>query len=420
MAQLMRMPALLADATEAILSKWLVKEGEAFTVGQPLAEVETEKALVEVPAESDGVLGKYLVAEGKTAQVGLPIAALLAAGEDPSAIDKLLAGEGSTPVAAAPAPAVTPAATPAVTPIATPVAAPTQASSPVLHTGRIFASPLARKLARELGVDLTRIAGSGPEGRIVKADIYSAQKATPTSQAAQPITHVAANPSEAVPHSRMRKAIARRLTESKQNVPHFYLSAPLIADEFLNLRKQLNEWSSTKVSVTDLILKTVAAAYSDVPQANCVWGDEAMQYFNSVDIAVAVATETGLITPVVRGVEKLRLDGLAAVTGDLFGRAREGKLKQDEIQGGTISVTNLGMYGTDEFYAIINPPQSMILAVGAAKKKPVVKDDQITIATVINFTLSVDHRSVDGALAAEWLAAFSKRFENPMWMVIGE
>jgi pyruvate dehydrogenase E2 component (dihydrolipoamide acetyltransferase) len=414
MAQLMRMPALLADATEAILSKWLVKEGEAFTVGQPLAEVETEKALVEVPAESDGVLGKYLVAEGKTAQVGLPIAALLAAGEDPSAIDKLLAGEGSTPSSS------DASSHPAVTPIATPVATPTQPSSLALDTGRIFASPLARKLARELEVDLTRIAGSGPEGRIVKADIYSAQKATPTAQAAQPITQVAANPSEAVPHSRMRKAIARRLTESKQNVPHFYLSAPLIADEFLNLRKQLNEWSSTKVSVTDLILKTVAAAYSDVPLANCVWGDEAMQYFNSVDIAVAVATETGLITPVVRGVEKLRLDGLAAVTGDLFGRAREGKLKQDEIQGGTISVTNLGMYGTDEFYAIINPPQSMILAVGAAKKKPVVKDDQITIATVINFTLSVDHRSVDGALAAEWLAAFSKRFENPMWMVIGE
>ena len=281
------------------------------------------------------------------------------------------------------------------------------------RSGRVFVSPIARKLARELGVDINSIIGTGPDGRIVKADIYAAK-----SVVGAPAQVVTMNSTEALPHSRMRKAIARRLTESKTTVPHFYLSAALIADDFLELRKKLNEWTTQKVSVTDLILKTVAAAYSDVPKANCVWGDEAMQFFNTVDIAVAVATENGLVTPVVRGVEKFRLDDLAKTTGDLFGRARDGKLKQDEIQGGTISVTNLGMYGTDEFYAIINPPQSMILAVGAAKKKPVVKGDQIVPATVINFTLSVDHRSIDGALAAEWLAAFSKRFENPMWMVV--
>ena len=402
---MMRMPALLADATEAILSKWLVKEGDAFEVGQPLAEVETEKALVEVPAETAGILGKYLVAEGKNAQVGLPIAVLLSQGEDVSEIDKLLAGVTVAAPVAAPVPVVEVATTPVVQ------AAPQQAVP--ARSGRVFVSPIARKLARELGVDINSIIGTGPDGRIVKADIYAAK-----SVVGAPAQVVTMNSTEAVPNSRMRKAIARRLTESKTTVPHFYLSAALIADDFLELRKKLNEWTTQKVSVTDLILKTVAAAYSDVPKANCVWGDEAMQFFNTVDIAVAVATENGLVTPVVRGVEKFRLDDLAKTTGDLFGRARDGKLKQDEIQGGTISVTNLGMYGTDEFYAIINPPQSMILAVGAAKKKPVVKGDQIVPATVINFTLSVDHRSIDGALAAEWLAAFSKRFENPMWMVV--
>ena len=409
---MMRMPALLADATEAILSKWLVKEGDSFVVGQPLAEVETEKAIVEVPAEKAGILGKYLVAEGKNAQVGLPIAVLLATGEDASEIDKLLAG--TTISVAAPTPTVQVQAAP-VAPVA-PVA-PTAPAVPA-RTGRLFVSPIARKLARELGVDINAIAGTGPEGRVVKADIYAAQgkQGSPAPRTSAPVVY--SNPSDAVPHSRMRKAIARRLTESKTTVPHFYLSAALIADDFLELRKKLNEWTTTKVSVTDLILKTVAAAYADVPQANCIWGEEAMQFFNTVDIAVAVATDNGLITPVVRGVEKFRLDDLAKATGDLFGRARDGKLKQDEIQGGTISVTNLGMYGTDEFYAIINPPQSMILAVGAAKKKPVVKDDQIVPATVINFTLSVDHRSIDGALAAQWLEAFSKRFENPMWMVV--
>ena len=412
MAVIMRMPALLADATEAILAKWIIKEGDEFKAGQPIAEVETEKALVEVPAESDGILGKILVAEGKNTEVGMPIAVLLAAGESAAEIDKLLGEKDS-----APAPAVVTA--PEVAPqIVVPALAPVEVATRSSNDGRIFVSPIARKLARELGVDIASVQGSGPDGRIVKSDIYAAQGKTPSAPIQQQV--VSQNPAEAVPHSRMRKAIARRLTESKQNVPHFYLSASLIADEFLNLRKQLNEWSTNKVSVTDLILKTVAAAYSDVPKANCIWGDEAIQYFNNVDIAVAVASENGLITPVVRNVETLALDKLAVLTSDLFTRAREGKLKQDEIQGGTISVTNLGMYGTDEFYAIINPPQSMILAVGAAKKKPVVKDDQLAIATVINFTLSVDHRSVDGALAAEWLNSFSKRFENPMWMVLGE
>jgi pyruvate dehydrogenase E2 component (dihydrolipoamide acetyltransferase) len=276
MAQLMRMPALLADATQAILSKWLVQEGESFTTGQPIAEVETEKAIVEVPAENDGVLGKYLVAEGKTAQVGLPIAALLAVGEETSAIDKLLAGEKSTPLNAQ-------SIKTEVSPII-----PTEDKSEVSISadltvtaapiGRIFVSPIARKLARELGINLSQVVGSGPDGRIVKADIYSAQQTQSLPIQSTQNVHIRVETPDIVPHSRMRKAIARRLTESKQTVPHFYLSAPLIADEFLNLRKQLNEWSKTKVSVTDLILKTVAAAYADVPRANCIWGDEALEF----------------------------------------------------------------------------------------------------------------------------------------------
>lgn len=413
MAQLMRMPALLADSTEAILAKWIIKEGEAFKTGQAIAEVETEKALVEVPAESDGILGKYLINEGQHTEVGQPIAVLLLPGESTNQIEKLL-GEHFT----VSAPTVEPASPTEQVKEGAQVSTPVTVQTKEIPSSRIFVSPIARKLAREEGVDISRVRGSGPGGRIVKADIYAAKESSPSTSIVQQV--VSQNPAETVPHSRMRKAIARRLTESKQNVPHFYLSSSLVADEVLNLRKQLNEWSTHKVSVTDLILKTVAAAYADVPKANCIWGDESIQYFNNVDIAVAVASENGLVTPVVRNVETLGLDKLAIVTNDLFGRAREGKLKQDEIQGGTISVTNLGMYGTDEFYAIINPPQSMILAVGAAKKKPVVKDNQLAIATVINFTLSVDHRSVDGALAAEWLNSFSKRFENPMWMILGE
>ena len=201
-------------------------------------------------------------------------------------------------------------------------------------------------------------------------------------------------------------------------MPHFYLTAPVIADDLLNMRKKINEWSQSKVSVTDLILKTVAAAFADVPDANVIWTTEEMRKFDDVDISIAVATDNGLITPVVRGVNQMNLAQISATTADLIERARIGRLKQNEIMGGSFSVTNLGMYGTDEFSAILNPPQSAILAVGAAKQKPVVVNGVIGIASVVNFTLSVDHRAIDGALAAQWLAAFVKRFENPMWLVV--
>ncbi len=413
MANIMRMPEVLANATEAIISKWLVAEGAAFTVGQPIAEVETEKAVVEVPAEADGILGRYLAQVGATTAVGAPIAVLLAPGETDSDIEKALASEDlSSPVSTA-------------TPIVQErpqVAVATAVVEEVVESGiRVFASPLARRLAKESGVSTNTLRGSGPGGRIIKKDVQAAIAAGGTKSASKSVPAFVPSGDgtySAIPHSPMRRAIARRLTESKSSVPHFYLSAPVIADDLLNMRKKINEWSEKKVSVTDLILKTVAAAFSDVPNANVIWTAEELRRFDNVDISIAVATDNGLITPVVRGVNQMNLAQISATTEDLIARARIGRLKQNEIEGGSFSVTNLGMYGTDEFSAILNPPQSAILAVGAAKQKPVVFNGAITVASVINFTLSVDHRAIDGALAAEWLAAFVKRFENPMWLVV--
>lgn len=408
MAIIMRMPEVLANATEAILSKWLIEEGSAFTSGQPIAEAETEKALVEVPAESEGILGRKLVKEGATISVGAPIAVILDAGEGAAEVEKILANESiSAPII--------------------PTAVQTEASSPsapeVASTERIFSSPLARMLAKQKGINPQSLQGTGPGGRIVKRDveafIVSGKVSTPVAASASH-TFVPTGDSgyTAIAHAPMRRAIARRLTESKSSVPHFYLSAPCLVDDLLTMRKKMNEWAEKKVSVTDLILKTVAAAFIDVPDANVIWTDAELRRYKDADIAVAVATDNGLITPVVRAVNQMNLAQLSTATEDLIARARIGRLKQNEIEGGTFSVTNLGMYGTDEFFAILNPPQSAILAVGAAKQKPVVVDGAIKIASIINFTLSVDHRAIDGALAAQWLAAFVKRIENPMWLVV--
>lgn len=421
----MRMPEVLANATEAIIAKWLIAEGESFTDGQAIAEVETEKALVEVPGEGDGVLGRYLAKEGSHVQVGAPIAVLTTQGEGAAEIEKAIADAGVSlaPVAPEPTPAPAAATTAAPAPVVaatpTPAAAPTPSAS--LHGTRLFLSPLARRLAKESGLDPAQIQGTGPDGRIVRRDVQAAIAkggVAPAKAAAPTLPNIPAGSFTDIPHSGMRKAIARRLTESKSSVPHFYLSAPVLADDFLNFRKKYNDWAPKKVSVTDLILKTVAAAFSDVPAANCIWTDTAVRQFADVDVSVAVATDNGLLTPVVRGINHLNLEQLGAVTEDLIARARAGRLKQNEIEGGSFSVTNLGMYGTDEFSAILNPPQSAILAVGAAKQKPVVIDGEIKVASVINFTLSVDHRAIDGALAAEWLEAFVKRLENPFWLAI--
>lgn len=405
----MRMPEVLANATEAIISKWLVEEGAAFTGGQPLAEAETEKALVEVPAESDGILGRKLVNEGATISVGAPIAVILVHGETVAEIEKILASESiSSSVAVTSSTAKTEVVVPAASEGAT--------------GERIFSSPLARLLAKEKGINPQSLHGTGPGGRIVKRDVeaFFALGSTPTPIAVPIPTFVPSGDGSytSIPHTPMRRAIARRLTESKSSVPHFYLSAPCLADDLLNMRKKINEWAERKVSVTDLILKTVSATFADVPEANVIWTPEEIRRYSDVDVSVAVATDNGLVTPVVRAINQMNLNQLGAATEDLIARARIGRLKQNEIEGGTFSVTNLGMYGTDEFFAILNPPQSAILSVGAAKEKAVVVGGAIKIASVINFTLSVDHRAIDGALAARWLAAFVKRFENPMWLVV--
>ena len=414
MASIMRMPEVLANATEAIIANWLIQEGGSFVVGQAMAEVETEKALVEVPAETDGILGKYLAINGASVQVGAPIAILLAAGEGQAEIDSLMA-EAGVQVSAVPETVATTSSPAVVKEVVQEVVA---EAPKVDSSGRLFSSPLARRVAKENGIDPASIQGTGPGGRIVRRDVQDAISTGTKSEVKVVNTVIPQGTFVDTPHSGMRKAIARRLTESKTTVPHFYLSAPVIANDMLNFRSKYNEWADKKVSVTDLILKSVAAAFTDVPAANVIWTEASLRQFSDVDISIAVAAEKGLVTPVVRAVNQMNLAQLGLATTDLIDRARAGKLKQNEIEGGSFSVTNLGMYGTDEFSAILNPPQSAILAVGAAKQKPVVIDGEIQIRSVINFTLSVDHRAIDGALAAQWLAAFVKRFENPFWLAI--
>ncbi|MBT5617324.1 MAG: 2-oxo acid dehydrogenase subunit E2 [Microbacteriaceae bacterium] len=425
MAIIIRMPEVLAGASEAVLSNWLVTEGAEIAVGDVLAEIETEKATVEYQAEEAGIVAKMLIKPGDLADVGTPIAIFTAAGEGEAEIAQALADAGAASAdTAAPASVEESAAASAPPAPSEPVAAPavdTQAP-PAPAGGRLFVSPLVRKMAREHGVDLTRITGTGPDGRIVRADFeaYVASGAPVVASSAAPATpvaHAAAGVLE-IPHTGMRKAIARRLTESKSTVPHFYLSADCRVEKLLAARKDVNDAKGVKISVNDWVVKAVALALMDVPDANVIWGDSAMSKFDSADIAVAVATEGGLLTPVIRGVEKLSLIELNAAIADAASRARSGKIKQEEIEGGSFAVTNLGMYGTREFSAIINPPQSGILAVGAATAAPVVENGEVVAGMVMTVTLSADHRAVDGALAAQWLAAFQRHIENPLGMLI--
>jgi len=458
-----RMPSVLAGATEAALAHWLVASGDSVRVGTPLAELETEKALVEYAAEDAGVVGCLLVGEGDTAEIGAPIAVLLAAGETDADIDAALGGPAPAAAATPPPPSAQRTATAPDHP-AQPASA--AAGAPANghqagHGGRVFASPLVRKLAGERGIDLAGLEGTGPNGRIVRRDLERflaapvppapaaaplAPAGPPPASPAAPLAPVAvagvgeaehapvlddagaaragdgsaAGPAGAtlIPHTPMRRAIARRLTESKATVPHFYLGAECAVDELLALRERVNETSPAKVSVNDFVLTAVAAAFGDVPEANVTWTEEGLLAYRSVDISIAVATPGGLVTPVLRGVEGMRLSAIARESAALAARARERKLRQHELEGGTFTVSNLGMYGTAEFSAIINPPQSGILAVGAARKQPVVVDGSLAVATVMRCTLSVDHRAIDGALAARWLAAFTARLENPLGALV--
>jgi pyruvate dehydrogenase E2 component (dihydrolipoamide acetyltransferase) len=426
------MPALSPTMTEGTLARWLKKQGESVKAGDVIAEIETDKATMEVEAVDEGVLGKILVADGtEGVKVNAPIAILVQEGE---------AVPEST---AAPTPAAVKAAV--ETPKALEAQAPSPAASASVANGhdkgeRIFASPLAKRVAKEIGVELKGIHGSGPNGRIVRADVEaanSAPAAAPATAAAAPVAKPAAAPlptptkaaaitapHSLVPHTGMRRVIAKRLTESKQNVPHFYLTMDIELDALLKLRGELNARSAKdgagafKLSVNDMVIKAAAIALRRVPKVNASFTEEGVAFYKDVDVAVAVAIPDGLITPIIRRADQKGLATISNEMKDLGLRARAGKLKPEEFQGGGFSVSNLGMFGVKDFQAIINPPQAAILAVGAGEPRPVVKDGALAIATVMSATLSVDHRVVDGALGAEWLQAFKAIIQEPLNLML--
>lgn len=433
MADVVRMPSILAGADEASISKWLVEIGGAVVIGEPLAELETEKAIVEYSAEVSGILGRIIVQEGDAGEIGAPIAVVIAAGEGDAEMDAVLGNDAAAVVPTvaeatvakiASVPVVVPVPLAAISlPIATAVAV---APTVISYEERTFATPLARKMAKDKGLDLSVVHGSGPGGRIVRRDLESLTAAIPTTSvtavSAAPVVRSGA-PSVPVaptliPHTGMRKAIARRLTESKSMVPHFYLTADCNVDALFALRTQINAASTVRVSVNDLIVKAIACAFVEVPAANVTWTDEGMLQHSSIDISVAVSTKGGLLTPVLRDVANLTITAVTIQIKELVAKAREKRLRQDELEGGSFAISNLGMFGTQEFSAILNPPQSGILAVGVASQRPVVIDGALAIASVMKVTQSVDHRAVDGALAATWLAAFVRHIESPIGLLL--
>ncbi|MEP1538469.1 MAG: pyruvate dehydrogenase complex dihydrolipoamide acetyltransferase [Paracoccaceae bacterium] len=420
------MPALSPTMEEGTLAKWLVKEGDTVASGDLLAEIETDKATMEFEAVDEGTIGKILVADGTEAvKVNTPIAILLEEGESADDI-------GAAPTKAPEAAAASPSAAPA----AAAVAAPAPVAPKAADGTRLFASPLARRIAAQKGVDLSQLTGSGPRGRIVKADVEAAE-AKPAAAPAKASSAAAAAPAgptadavakmyqdreyEEVPLDGMRKTIAARLTEAKQSIPHFYLRRDIKLDALMAFRAQLNGQLADrgiKLSVNDFIIKACANALQQVPDANAVWAGDRMFKLTPSDVAVAVAIEGGLFTPVLRDAHHKSLSALSAEMKDLAGRARDRKLAPHEYQGGSFAISNLGMFGIDNFDAVINPPHGAILAVGAGVKKPIVgKDGELGIATVMSVTLSVDHRVIDGALGAELLKAIVDNLENPMAML---
>jgi len=421
------MPALSPTMTEGKLAKWHVKEGDVVKAGQVLCEIETDKATMEVEAVDEGTIGKILIAEGtENVAVNTPIAILLEEGESASSVKDTAAApaakpaEKPTPKAETPKPEARPAAPPPPNPAA-PSTAPVKAND----GGRIFASPLAKRMAEQAGLDLSRIKGTGPNGRIVKDDVDAAAKGG-TAKAAAPPAQKAATPQIArsredtlVPHTGVRKVIAKRLTEAKQTIPHFYLTVDCRIDALLEARRQLNGKSEKiRVSVNDLIIKAAGVTLRDYPDVNASWSDDGMIMHGGNDVSVAVATERGLITPIVKDADLKGLAQISSEMRDLAKRARDGKLKLEEFQGGSMTVSNLGMYGIKQFSAIINPPQSCILAVGAGEERVIVVKGQSVIANMMSVTLAVDHRVVDGARGAEWLRSFKDFIERPATMLL--
>jgi pyruvate dehydrogenase E2 component (dihydrolipoamide acetyltransferase) len=430
------MPALSPTMTEGKLAKWHKAAGDTVSSGDVIAEIETDKATMEVEAVDEGKLGKILVEEGtEGVAVNTPIALILEDGEDESALAGAEKSASAPTKEAAPQPeAKAEPAKPEAKPAAQPATAETAADG---HGDRVFASPLAKRMAKQAGLDLGAIAGSGPKGRVVKSDVEAAlasggtkpaaaakpEKAAEKTAAAKPAPASAAGEPafDLVPHTTMRKVIARRLTEAKQTIPHFYLTVDCELDKLLELRQTLNSQAPEggyKLSVNDFIIKASALALIKVPAANASWSDEGSKFYKSADISVAVAIEGGLITPVIRAAQA---KGVAAISSEmkaLAKKAREGKLVPEEYQGGTFSLSNLGMFGVKHFEAVINPPQGCILAIGAGEQRPLVKNAALAIATVMSCTLSVDHRVVDGAVGAEYMQAFKALIENPLSMML--
>jgi pyruvate dehydrogenase E2 component (dihydrolipoyllysine-residue acetyltransferase) len=440
MPRLLRMPEVAANTTEAILIGWPVPVDGAFKARDAIATVETAKAVVDVEADSDGVLVATLAAEGAEVPIGAPIALLADPGERVPDVAAALAALGVTEPAAAPNAAEAAVAPNAAEAAGAPgtaeaagadarTAAPSIAVTPgIAGSSRTFASPLARRLAREAGLVLADLTGTGPHERIVRRDVEAAIARRNGHHAPELIrtaaAQVAVSAGEAsesyvdTPHSRIRRAIATRLTESKLTAPHFYLRAVVRAEALTQLRTDVNASGRYRISLTDLIVKAVACAHQRVPAMNVIWLPEAIRTFSNVDVAVAVATESGLVTPVLRSVNTLSVSAIANGMGDLVERARRGALTQPELEGGSITVTNLGMYDVAEFAAIINPPQAAILAVGAVRDEPIVDGGQLTAARVMHVTLSVDHRPVDGVVAAQWMKALVDVLQHPLELLI--
>ncbi|TPI57731.1 pyruvate dehydrogenase complex dihydrolipoamide acetyltransferase [Mesorhizobium sp. B3-1-3] len=452
------MPALSPTMEEGNLSKWLVKEGDKVSPGDVIAEIETDKATMEVEAVDEGTVAKLVVPAGtEGVKVNALIAILAGEGEDASAAAK--SGGSAAPKAEAPKADAPKAETPKEAPkpaAAAAAPAPAKAEAAPVANGhaagdRVFASPLARRIAKDAGVDVSAVTGTGPHGRVVKVDVEAAiasggAKAAPAAKAPagtpsapapapkpmsddQVLKLFAEGSYELVPHDNMRKTIARRLVEAKSTIPHFYLTLDCELDALLALRTQLNaaapmrktdkgEAPAYKLSVNDMVIKAMAMALMAVPDANASWTESAMVKHKHADVGVAVSIPGGLITPIIRHADEKTLSVISNEMKDLASRARSRKLKPEEYQGGTTAVSNLGMFGIKDFAAVINPPHATILAVGAGEERAVVKKGEIRIATVMSVTLSTDHRAVDGALGAELLGAFTRLIENPMGMLV--
>lgn len=421
MATLLRMPEVAAGATTVILSEWPLAVDSEFDVDEPLAVLETDKATVEIEAESAGVLVHTFVEPGTSVEVGAPIAVLADRGEVVKDIAALLAEFGVRDAHGRSAKPET----------STAVDEPDGSSSPTVpgekvadeRAPRIFASPLARRLAESAGLNLGDIVGSGPNGRVVRNDVDAAIAVKAASAQAVAVKDAGVKGAGVkghgsaftdTPHTRLRRAIAARLTSSKQTQPHFYISGSARVDALMEARRQLNEVSASKVSVNDLLIKAMAKAHTLVPEMNSIWVEDAVRTFAEVDISIAIDSDRGLLTPVLRGVDAMSISEIASATKDLVARAGAGKIRQDELEGGSTTISNLGMFGVEEFSAIINPPQSSILAIGAATEQPVVVAGRLEVGTVLRVILSVDHRPIDGAIAAKWMKHFTTVLENPI------